>query len=73
VTARYSEMRERSGKVLFIKLLRVLAAVFITGLICHLLFSTGKKSGSTGRGRKFVRSSVIEKKGETSESDKDKS
>jgi len=51
--------------VIFIKLFRVLAAVLAIGLICHLLFSAGKKSGSTGRRRKFVKSSVIKKKGET--------
>ena len=67
MTARCSETRERSGKVLFIKLIRVLAAVLAIGLICHLLFSAGKKSGSTRRHRKFVRSSVIEKKDETSD------
>ena len=51
--------------MLFIKLIRVLAAVLAIGLICHLLFSTGKKSESTGRRRKFVKSSVIEEKDET--------
>ena len=66
MTARRSETRERSGKVLFIKLFRVLAAVLITGLICHLLFSTGKKSKSTHQHRKFVKSSVIKRKSERS-------
>ena len=55
--------------MLFIKLIRVLAAVVAIGLICHLLFSAGKKSGSTGRRKKFVKSSVIEEKGETSDED----
>ncbi len=73
MTARCSKTRERSGKVLFIKLIRVLAAVLAVGLICHLLFSTGKKSESTRRRRKFVKSSVIEEKDETSESDKEDS
>ena len=65
MTARCSKTHGRSGKVIFIKLIRVLAAVLAIGLICHLLFSAGKKSGSTGRRRKFVKSSVIEKKDET--------
>ncbi len=43
---------------------RVLAAVLAIGLICHLLCSAGKKSNSTGRRRKFVKSSVLEKKDE---------
>ena len=73
MTARWSKTRERSGKVLFIKLFRVLAAVLAIGLICNLLLSTGKKSQSTRRGRKFVRSSVIEKKDETPESEEDRS
>jgi len=73
VTVRRSETHERSGKVFFIKLLRVLAAVLAIGLICHLLFSAGKKSGSTGRRRKFVKSSVIKKKDETSESEENNS
>ena len=59
--------------MLFIKLIRVLAAVLAIGLICHLLFSTGKKSESTGRRRKFVKSSVIEEKDETPECDKENS
>ena len=59
--------------MIFIKLIKVLAAVFAIGLIIHLLFSAGKKSKSTRRGRKFVKSSVIEKKDETPESDKENS
>lgn len=73
MTARRSKTRERSGKVIFIKLIRVLAAVFAIGLIFHLLFSTGKKSKSTRRDRRFVKSAVIENKDKTPESDKDKS
>ena len=53
--------------MIFIKLIKVLVAVFAIGLIFHLLFSTGKKSKSTRRDRKFVKSSVIEKKDETSD------
>ena len=51
--------------MIFIKLIRVLAAVLAIGLICHLLFSAGKKRESTRRGRKFVKSSVLEKQDET--------
>ena len=73
MTALCSKTHGRCGKVIFIKLIRVLAAVLAIGLICHLLFSAGKKSGSTGRRKKFVKSSVIEEKDETPESDNDKS
>ncbi len=59
--------------MIFIKLIKVLAAVFAIGLIIHLLFSTGKKSKSTRRGRKFVKSSVIKKKDEIPESEEDNS
>ena len=59
--------------MIFIKLIKVLTAVLAVGLIFHLLFSTGKKSESTRRGRKFVKSSVIEKKDGTPESEEDKS
>jgi len=70
VTARCSKTHGRSGKVIFIKLIRILAAVLAIGLICHLFYSAGKKSESTGRRRKFVKSSVIEKKDETGSEDK---
>lgn len=53
--------------MLFIRLIRILAAVLAIGLICHLLYSTGKKNGSTRHRRKFVKSSVIEKSDETSD------
>ena len=59
--------------MIFIKLIKVLAAIFAIGLIFHLLFSTGKKSKSTRRDRKFVKSSVLEKKDETPESEEDNS
>ncbi len=66
--------------MIFIKLVRVLGAGLVAGLICHLLYSAGKKSIATkqrrqtsGTRRKFVRSSVIEKRDETSESDKENS
>ena len=59
--------------MIFIKLIRVLAAVLAIGLIFHLLFSTGKKSKSTRERRKFVKSSVIKKKDETPESEEDNS
>jgi hypothetical protein len=59
--------------VIFIKLIKVLAAVLAIGLIIHLLFSTGKKGKSTRRSRKFVKSSVLEKKDETPESEEDNS
>ncbi len=73
MSARRSKKRERSGKVVFIKLIKVLAAVVVVGLIFHLLFSTGKKSKPARGRKKFVKSSVIEKKDETSESEEDKS
>jgi len=70
----HSNTRERSGKVLFIKLVRILGAGVAAGLILHLLYSAGKKSmTSRQRGpggkehRKYVESSVIEKKGQTSD------
>lgn len=59
--------------MIFIKLIKVLAAALAIGLIIHLLFSTGKKSKSTREHRKFVKSSVIEKKDETPESEEDNS
>ncbi len=59
--------------MIFIKLIKVLAAILAIGLICHLLFSASKKSKSTRERRKFVKSSVIEKKDETPESEEDKS
>ncbi len=61
-------------KVIFIKLIRILAVVLAIGLVCHLLYSAGKKSTATRQRRqggkerrKFVKSSVIEKKNETSD------
>ena len=60
--------------MIFIKLVRVLGAGLAAGLICHLLYSAVKKSMTTrphtqdGKGhRKYVESSVIEKKDETSD------
>ena len=73
MTAPRSESRERFGKVLFIKLIRILPVVLAIGVICRLFYSAGKKSESTRRRRKFVKSSVIEKKDETSESGKENS
>ena len=62
--------------MIFIKLVRVLGAGVAVGLILHLLYSAGKKSMATrrnGRGgkehRKYVESSVIENKDETSDKD----
>jgi hypothetical protein len=56
--------------VLFIKLIKVLATVFVVGMIFHLLFSAGSKSKPARGRKKFVKSSVIEKKDETPKSDK---
>ena len=68
----HNNTRKRYGEVLFIKLVRILGAGVAAGLICHLLYSAGKKSmtsrqhGQLGKEhRKYVESSVIEKKGET--------
>jgi hypothetical protein len=68
------------GKVFFIKLIRVLAVVGVVGLICYLLSSAARKNATARQRRqegkahrKFVESSVIEKKDETSESDKENS
>ena len=54
--------------MLFIKLIRVLGTGLAVGLICHLLYSAGKKSIMTRphrkdskAHRKYVESSVIEK------------
>ncbi|MEA3224778.1 MAG: hypothetical protein U9Q07_02425 [Planctomycetota bacterium] len=60
--------------MIFINLVRVLGAGLAAGLICHLLYSAGKKNMTTRpRGqdgkehRKYVESSIIEKKDETSD------
>lgn len=56
----------------FIKLVRVLGAGVAAGLICHLLYSAGKKNAAarqqskSSSHRKYVESSVIEKKDERS-------
>ena len=58
--------------MIFIKLVRVLGAGLAAGLICHLLYSVGKKS-MTARPhrqdakehRKYVESSVIGEQDET--------
>lgn len=71
--ALWSKTHERSGKVLFIKLIKVLVAVVVVGLIFHLLFSAGRKSNPARGHRKYVKSSVIEKKDQTPESDEEKS
>jgi hypothetical protein len=62
--------------VIFIKLVRVLGAGVAVGLILHLLYSAGKKSMATRRNgqsgkehRKYVESSVVENKDETSDKD----
>jgi len=62
--------------VIFIKLVRVLGAGLAIGLICHLLYSAARKSTATrqnGRDgkehRKYVESSVIDDKDETSDKD----
>ncbi len=61
--------------MLFIKLVRVLGVGIAAGLICHLLYSAGKKGMTTrprdqdGKGhRKYVESSVVDKPDEPSES-----
>ena len=60
--------------MLLIKLVRVLGVGVAAGLVCHLLYSAGKKSMTTlprGRAgkeyRKYVESTVIDKPGETSD------
>ncbi len=60
--------------MIVINLVRVLGAGVAAGLICHLLYSAGKKSMTTrphGPGgkehRKYVESTVIEKKDETAD------
>ena len=60
--------------MLLIKLVRVLGVGAAAGLVCHLLYSAGRKSMSTrprGRAgtkhRKYVESTVIDKPGETSD------
>jgi hypothetical protein len=74
VTARRGKTHERFGKVIFIKLVRVLGVGVAAGLIYHLLYSAGKKSMTTrphGQGgkehRKYVESTVIEKKDRTAD------
>ena len=66
--------------MIFIKLVRIVGAGLAAGLICHLLCSAAKKSMATrphGKGgkahRKYVESSVVEKKDKTSEPDKNNS
>jgi len=66
--------------VIFIKLVRLLGAGLAAGLICHLLCSAAKRSMTTrphGKGgkahRKYVESSVVEKKDKGSDSDKERS
>ena len=60
--------------MIFIKLIRVLAAVLAIWLICHLLYCLGKKNRMARQNaqddaghsnRKFVQSSIIEEKSET--------
>ncbi len=60
--------------MLFIKLVRVLGIGVAAGLICHLLYTVGRKGMTTRpRGqegkehRKYVESSVVDKKGEPSD------
>ena len=60
--------------MVFIKLVRFLGVAVAAGLICHLLYSAGKKSitsrprGQDGKEhRKYVESSVIEKEDETAD------
>ncbi len=60
--------------MLFIKLVRVLVVGIAAGLICHLLYTAGKKGMATHprgqdgkRHRKYVESSVIDKKDEPSD------
>lgn len=59
--------------MIFVKLTRVLAAVFAIWLFCHLVYSLGRKSavarpgsedGTGNTRRKFVKSSVVEKANE---------
>ena len=63
--------------MIFIKLIRILGIAIAAGLIYHLLRSTGNKKMTTdrqnksGSGRKYVESSVIDKKDEPKESDKE--
>ena len=59
----------RFGTVIFVKVIRVLAAVFAIWLIYHLVYSLGRRK-ATGRPgmeddagntrRKFVKSSIVE-------------
>lgn len=59
--------------MIFIKLIRIFGIAIAAGLIYHLLHSAGKKRMTTGQQdksgsrRKYVESSVIEKKGENSQ------
>ena len=66
--------------MVFIKLVRIVGAGLAAGLICHLLCSAAKKSmarrphGKGGKARrKYVESSVVEKKDKASESDENNS
>ena len=62
------ESAGKSGAVIFIKLIRVLAVALAVWLILHLLYSLGRKKAVSGGKdgadnvrRRFVKSSVVEK------------
>ena len=63
----------------FLILVRALGIGVAAGLVCNLLYSAAKKRMNTGQqnksgsGRKYVESSVIEKKDEPPESDEENS
>ena len=66
--------------MIFVKLIRVLAAVLAIWLICHLLYCLGKKNRMVRQNtqadaghsnRKFVQSSVIEEKNEADDDQKE--
>ena len=63
----------------FLILVRALGLGVAAGLVCNLLYSIGKKRMTTGQQnksdsrRKYVESSVIEKKDEPPESEKENS
>lgn len=63
----------------FLILVRALGIGVAAGLVCNLLYSAAKKRMNTGQqsksgsGRKYVESSVIEKKDEPPESYEDNS
>ena len=65
--------------MIFIKLIRILGIAIVVGLLYLLVRSAGKKKMSTGQQnksgsrRKYVESSVVDKKDEPPESDKDNS